>query len=211
MISANYKKGSFYSDAGLMDIIGETSNLPRIKIKIDEFYQTWTGKHQYRSLVLSSKVGITDPESWKPVKLDETKSDEYKNHFVKRLNGNISDCIPYKEGKPQKAKKFLVSRENIRIVKSYKSKSNILLYAVKVNIKNECDSIFYPDYSVHWFYVTKKEPLFLGINLSPLDAGDFDGDGKSEWIFQYNGHNENGYSLFLDNFKKKIEFNWIYH
>jgi hypothetical protein len=65
---------------------------------------------------------------------------------------------------------------------------------------------------VHIGSTVKGDKLkLLGKDLSPVDAGDFDSDGKSEWMFMYSGYNESGYCLFFENFSKKVEFNWVYH
>ena len=49
------------------------------------------------------------------------------------------------------------------------------------------------------------------LSLTLLDAGDYDGDGKSEVVFFLSGYNEDGYALFYDSFRKFVFHTWSYH
>jgi hypothetical protein len=44
-----------------------------------------------------------------------------------------------------------------------------------------------------------------------VDAGDYDGDGKSEVVVKYGGYNEDGYTMFYDGFSKQVSLRWSYH
>lgn len=44
-----------------------------------------------------------------------------------------------------------------------------------------------------------------------VDAGDYDGDGKSEILFWFERYNRDGYVLFYDKCSKFDEFTWPYH
>jgi hypothetical protein len=44
-----------------------------------------------------------------------------------------------------------------------------------------------------------------------LDAGDYDGDGRSEVLFWSSGEDVDGYVLMYDGFTKSAEFKWSYH
>jgi hypothetical protein len=64
-----------------------------------------------------------------------------------------------------------------------------------------------------WFFVSKdltfRRP---GGFLELLDAGDYDGDRKSEVIFFLTQPEEtDGYVLFYDDFQKQVENTWTYH
>lgn len=45
----------------------------------------------------------------------------------------------------------------------------------------------------------------------PVEAGDFDGDGRDEALFWFSGYNEDGYVLFFDDFTRTARFTWGYH
>ncbi len=44
-----------------------------------------------------------------------------------------------------------------------------------------------------------------------LDAGDYDGDGKSEVLFAIDGYDLGGYRFFYQNFNKSAEYVFAYH
>src|SRR5678815_5451992 len=48
-------------------------------------------------------------------------------------------------------------------------------------------------------------------SLTLVDAGDYDGDGKSELLFFVSGYNEDGYALFYDGLRKSVSHTWHYH
>ncbi len=61
-------------------------------------------------------------------------------------------------------------------------------------------------------YASRHErPRFLSDELSYIGSADFDNDGKDEYIFWYCIHNTEGYVLFYDDFRKKVEYTWHYH
>jgi hypothetical protein len=52
---------------------------------------------------------------------------------------------------------------------------------------------------------------FLGESLKLVDAGDFDGNGKSELVFAIQGYNTGGYDLRFDDFAGQATFAFSYH
>ena len=44
-----------------------------------------------------------------------------------------------------------------------------------------------------------------------VDAGDYDGDGRSELLFWRGGYNRDGYVLVFDELRQKVEYTWSYH
>jgi hypothetical protein len=62
------------------------------------------------------------------------------------------------------------------------------------------------------FYVNEQGTItFLGAELKLLDAGDYDGEGRSAVIFKLQSYDKDGYVLFYDGFRRKASFTWIYH
>ncbi len=55
------------------------------------------------------------------------------------------------------------------------------------------------------------DTLYLGSQLELVDAGDYDGDGQSEVLFWHSAYNEDGYTLFYDQFRKRLDYWWTYH
>jgi hypothetical protein len=61
-------------------------------------------------------------------------------------------------------------------------------------------------------YITNSGKIsFIGDNLQYLDHGDFDNDGKDEFLFWTSRHNHDGYVMYYDDFKKNVELKWSYH
>lgn len=61
-------------------------------------------------------------------------------------------------------------------------------------------------------YIAKAGKIsFVGDNLQYLDHGDFDSDGKDEFLFWSTMHNHDGYVLLYDDFSKATELIWDYH
>jgi hypothetical protein len=75
---------------------------------------------------------------------------------------------------------------------------------------NECDGPPDDAWKVHSF-LKGTETIYLGVGLSPVDAGDFDGDGRSEVLFWHSEYNEDGYVMFYDDFRSRIQYSWNYH
>ena len=76
--------------------------------------------------------------------------------------------------------------------------------------KYNCDGPRGPTWSYHWFLVSADQ-VFIDLEMDFVDAGDYDGDGKSEVLFWHNGYNEDGYSLYFDDFTRRVDFWWHYH
>lgn len=60
-------------------------------------------------------------------------------------------------------------------------------------------------------WVKDSEPRYLGKLSNVIDKGDFDGDGKTEFIFQYTQENEDGYEIFWNDFNESAKTFWHYH
>ncbi len=53
--------------------------------------------------------------------------------------------------------------------------------------------------------------FFLRDELFYLDHGDFDNDGKDEFLFWTSRFNHDGYVLYYDDFRKVVSYLWSYH
>lgn len=61
------------------------------------------------------------------------------------------------------------------------------------------------------FINNQNQVTFLQDELTYLDHGDFDNNGKDEFLFWYRRHNHNAYVLYYDNFQKTAKYEWMYH
>jgi hypothetical protein len=63
-----------------------------------------------------------------------------------------------------------------------------------------------------WYLIEPSGKMrFLGSGMSLVDAGDYDGDGKSEVLFAVDGYDLGGYRLFYRDFSRSAEFLFSYH
>jgi hypothetical protein len=104
---------------------------------------------------------------------------------------------------------------DLRVTSAYGSNQGSLLVETEIK-RGACDE--YIDdrddpFADQWFFVSKdltfRRP---GGFLELLDAGDYDGDRKSEVIFFLTQPADtDGYVLFYDDFQKQVENTWTYH
>ena len=67
-------------------------------------------------------------------------------------------------------------------------------------------------FRTEWYVVEPTGMVsFLNSNMWLVDAGDYDGDGKSEVLFAISGYDEGGYRLYYSDFGRSAEFLFGYH
>ena len=96
---------------------------------------------------------------------------------------------------------------------AYGSNKRSFLVKTSLNAGN-CGYVDNPDdpQSEPWFFVSDGAARRIGSFLILLDAGDYDGDGKSEVIFFLRqGENTDGFVLFDATFAKPVILDWHYH
>lgn len=102
--------------------------------------------------------------------------------------------------------------KNIHLVEAYASSNGWILASLELG-PSRCDfSADDPAYS-EWSYLLRpgKDVEALGAGLTYVDAGDYDGGGRTEVLFQLSGNNKGGYELFYDHFTKHVSFTFGYH
>ena len=52
---------------------------------------------------------------------------------------------------------------------------------------------------------------YIGVGIDLIDAGDYDGDGHSEFVFKYRGYNLDGYEMFMMILIVRLSSNESYH
>ncbi len=62
----------------------------------------------------------------------------------------------------------------------------------------------------HWFVVRKKGIDFVGRQMELIAAADFDDDGTTEFLFWSSAENADGYVLYFDDLRQRIEYIWNY-
>src|SRR5262249_16598363 len=105
---------------------------------------------------------------------------------------------PYEEG-------------NITIHKAYSSKRGWIVAEVLLS-PYRCDGPPDNAFTSQWFVVSPQhDARFLDSGMWLVDAGDYDGDGKSELVFAIDDYDDGGYRLFYDDFRQRAVFEFSYH
>jgi len=128
--------------------------------------------------ILINRESVGDPESWTRTVLSKDIRERVSKQFIRSFP-KVRDCS--EQGAttniPTTNKDILIAD------RIFRSKSNSIL--VGVAWRKAC----YPGETIgefaHWYSVKDAKIKEISKNewLLPRDAGDFDGDGKSEWIF----------------------------
>ena len=63
----------------------------------------------------------------------------------------------------------------------------------------------------YWYVLINNIPVFLGSGLEFLECADYTNTQTSQFIFRISGYNRDGYRLFYNDFKNKVDFIWGYH
>ena len=185
----------YYKDVGTHQISSQAS-VPTVG-KPSELFSGWPGGLTYRPLVLSSRASCADPGDWRPAQPAAGEIAAVRDYLRREHRISVAN----------------MSKAKVTANKSYGSQTRGAKL-VNVNIKG---AVVIPASGEDdqnegaWFYVGGKEVRYLGSNMQLVDAGDYDGDGKEEAVFKVQRYNNDGYILFHDGFRQKLEFSWGYH
>ena len=195
----------FYAHIGLQDIISGTA--PVIGKRSHEF-SGFDGGEVYRPLVTISKPYFKDPALWKRVKVT---SQIRKQAYTLLRDKGPSVC---KEG-PSDAQRLVPLRygaEDLGI-RAHRSKDGWLIMTITVEGAYYCDGgdgdglLDAQTFAIN----PAGTAQFLGAGLVLVDAGDYDGDGRSELMFALSLYNRGGYVLFSDDLTEQARFVFSYH
>lgn len=185
-------------------------NLPTIGEATQEF-ASWAG-NEFRPLIAISEPNTSDPEHWKPFEPDNSELDilfPIYQDYLARSGENFIDT----------------QKSQLRFAKSYKSGNSDML--IQLGMKSDYSELavdhriwIYKSHSGEIINITKMiDNKFSQDDFSDddfsintlVDAGDYDGNGKSEIIFWSSRYNGDGYVLFYDECTGITDFTWSYH
>ncbi|MFN2548548.1 MAG: hypothetical protein ABR567_14030 [Myxococcales bacterium] len=164
-------------------------------------------------LVAVSQPNVADPDGWKPSPLDAKSRERALAAFRKKIpKREICDKKTYR----------LLPRDyrdaEVKSLKSYRSASGARVVRLQLEVKEQnCE---YGDEDVpyldsHTFGITAAgEVVPIAQNLTVVDAGDYDNDGRSELVFFQTDeaeHNEEAYLLVTADFRTAAKFRWSHH
>ena len=213
LTSRNPGRYKAYSSIGKHEIVTDLKRLPYLRNN-GKFY-AWSGTHTHRPLVVVSQEqeNYEDPDNWKPAKptnreiaLAKLKFREKVPDYVLR-NDDQTEIINRHQS--------YLDRDIKVFKKAYRSKNGNLIIGLCLNSQLDLvGSTLDQDanWSKHWFYINEEGIVeFIDNHITPLEVGDFDGNGKSEWIFGFSFYASDGYMLFYNDFSQSAAFTWGYH
>ena len=162
-----------------------------------------------RPLVVVSRPNYGDPDGWKRTKLPDRIAAMIREAF-RRQYPHVDRCK--EEEIMERDWKFPDSALSFPF--AYASNKDSFLAEVDID-SGDCGWIDQPDQpeSGPWFFVSADGKVkWVGSFLSLLDAGDYDSDGRSEFVFFLSqGENTDGFVLFDAKFENQISLLWHYH
>lgn len=201
----------WYADIGTH--ILTTKSPPKIRTGADDFLYATGMKAKTRPLLLVS-AGIDskqwDPDGWKPSPLS---ADEIRL-AVAAFRGKVATSERCDAPEQEPIHRVAYRDDEVFIIKSYRAKAGAVLFGARLNDPGENCGWFDDEtlYS-YWFVIDRKQQVhFLDSQMVPVDAADLDNSGHSAWVFFTSRHEDDeGYELFYDDFRKKMQFTWSYH
>lgn len=199
------KEFKLYADVGQQEI-SSGATIPA-KGEATEEFSGFSGGKVHRPLVAVSVPNFKDPESWRPASLSASLQKKARLAFREKF-AKVSNC---KNPDENKSEPWKYVDSDIKIGKSYLSSKKYALIRADLQ-EYRCDGPPPEAFETHWFLATPGGAVrFLDTGLILVDAGDYDGDGSSEVIFQIARYNRGGYKLFSENFTKQSTFTFSYH
>lgn len=194
------------SSSLVLEISTDKNKIPIVEQPLDP-YVSWAGKMQTRPLIALKEDFYKDPEGWKRCEGDlEYDSKEKIRRNFKSVMPNYDICDS--DGNVTR-KDFNYKIEEIEVEQSFCNTAKAAIFKAWLTSKNTCDNSSDLKFQPHWHYMASgAKPKHLGAQIRPLEAGDFDGDGKSEWIFIVNQGSADGYRMYLNEFTKMVEKVW---
>ena len=160
----------------------------------------------YRPLVAVSVPNHGDPERWKAAPLT--------GQIVKRMQAAFRRKFPHVENcrdQSESPSAWEYTNDRIRFAKSYASATGFRLVTMSLEGFN-CDDTPAGAFVPQLFVLDPSQKIrHLASQLVLVDAGDYDGDGKSEVVFMISRYNRGGYVLFYDDFHRQASFEYSYH
>lgn len=191
------------SDVGLEDLKAG-SKPPAIQDGAAAF-ATSRGAAAYRPLVAVSKPNYQDPDQWAsfdpPAAMRKQAAAAFKHKTALDLKCDGKPTRDYPDSAIQ------------TYGKAYRSIGGDVLIGMNPDPRfKRCGEAAKGDeWQSVWFHSKGDKFSWIGNGLTLLDIGDYNGDGFSEVLFQYDGNNRDGYVLLDPRDDTKNEFSWSSH
>lgn len=187
--------------------VADGQSVPKVSNNHKDF-AGWCTSPSYRPIVVVSYPNFKDPAKWKPF----YPGDKYGELLFSKFSEVVGEAQRCLYEPTYRAIPYKYRADELILSKSYKDRLGHKLVSLGLNVKTiNCDGPIGPTESPNWFILRKGDTRHIGNELEVIDAADYDNDGRSEMLFWHNGYDEDGYSLFYDNFNKRVDFYWKYH
>ncbi|WP_395644648.1 hypothetical protein [Terricaulis sp.] len=192
------------ADVGRMDITG--GEVPTRGERSDTF-AGWTDAPVYRPLIAVSAANVADPQQWTALRPTASAIESARRVFRTRF-ADVQNCA---DGSSPPAP-FTYTDAQIQSGDGYFSTDGWSVVTLHL-ADHGCDGpLSGTAFNEQVFAVSRSgDTVYLGEGLIFVDAGDYDGDGKSEVIFAIDRYNEGGYALFWSDFDQHADFIFSYH
>jgi hypothetical protein len=193
-----YRRDKLYSYSGAIAPIANSKMM----------FGGWCDPPKTRPFVLVSRPNVSDPERWKPFSV----GNDYKQELYEAFKRVVGDVINCKDPYDNKGEPFLFDVEALKIHNGYRSRNGNALISIGLDLNQyRCDGPSDASWASQWFLIRNNQIAFIGNEMMLVDAGDYNGDGKSEILFWSSGYNKDGYILYFDDLQQKVEYKWSYH
>lgn len=195
-----------YSRDRLLSISGRS--VPKVPNKA-KLFGGWCAVPSARPLVVVSRPNFKDPDGWRPSELDQA----VRTRLFPLFQEQAGKTAPICPGNSDSSVGYSYRAADLRVERGYRNRRGYLLATIYLNPALDSCGWPYPDGS-SWDSVTfllRPDPVYLGRNLSLVDAGDYDNDGESELLFWSSSYNSDGYTLYCGECKTPVDFRWHYH
>ena len=199
-------KWALYADVGTQDVasgaLPPTVGEPTVEFASDEVTPV------YRPLVAISAPTVSDPDDWRAGSLSPEALASLRAAFHAKFAAE-SNCQT--EGGAD-LKPITYADADIATSDVYVSTKGWAVATGQLN-GYRCDgSLEDTAFVAQAFAISPAgKAQYLGESLKLVDAGDFDGNGKSELIFAIQVHNTGGYDLRFDDFAGQATFAYNHH
>lgn len=175
----------------------------------DNSFKGWCDTPAATPLVVHSYPGITDPEKWTPFTPDAT----YRKKLytpVKLVVGRFNAMTCPKRGGPYYPLEY--GPDDLILYKAYRSSSGRELVSIGLNHDViACEIPILPEWTGNWFLLDGDSIEYLGNQMELVDAGDYDEDGHTDFLFWHSGYNQDGYVLIYNQLGQKVQYVWDYY
>lgn len=180
-------------------------SVPRVADDTKRF-SGWCDAPSDRPLVVVSEPNFRDPDGWRQIQPEPS----YRQVLFELFTANAGTAVICQSEEDSGAV-FSYGITDLILSEAYQDNLGRKLIALRLKPElNKCDGPPEKAWWKHWFLV-ETTTRYVGNELELVATGDYDADGISEVIFWHSGYNEDGYTLYYDGFRKRVDYYWNYH